>query len=97
MDDREVKRLMQLAGFKNHGSSPYLACGDIGDFRRLIEISKKGVGDQRNIRLWDTQWMNIMNADYSGMSKEDAINQAVKATEQQMAANYKDDKWPSHA
>lgn len=53
--------------------------------------------NQKVIRLWDTQWMNIVNADYREMSKEDAIAAAVKATEEQMARNYDDDKWPSHA
>lgn len=53
--------------------------------------------NQKVIRLWDTQWMNIVNADYSQMTKEDAIAAAVKATEEQMARNYRDDKWPSHA
>lgn len=51
----------------------------------------------RAIRLWDTQWMNIVNADYSGMSKDDAIATAVKATEEQMARNLRDDKWPTHS
>lgn len=95
MDDLEVKKLMQKAGFYNHPNSPYLACGDISNFRRIIEICKERIGSQAVIRLWDTQWMNIVNADYSEMSKEDAIAAAIKATEQQMARNYKDDKWPS--
>lgn len=53
--------------------------------------------NQKVILLWDSQWVNIVNADYSNMSKEDAVVAAVKATEEQMARNYKDDKWPSHA
>lgn len=48
----------------------------------------------RDIRLFDSQWMNIVNADYSGMSVEDAVHAAVKATEEAMARNYHDDKWP---
>lgn len=49
----------------------------------------------RDIRLWDSQWVNIVNYDYSGMSIEEAVNYAVKATEELMAKNYRDDKWPT--
>ncbi|MFV7455440.1 hypothetical protein ACNPMX_11705 [Stenotrophomonas maltophilia] len=50
--------------------------------------------DSFEVRLWDTQWMNVVNADYSGMSREDAIAEAVKATEQAMARNFADNQWP---
>ncbi len=50
--------------------------------------------ESREIRLWDTQWMNVVNADYSGMTKDDAIAAAVKATEEKMARNYADNSWP---
>jgi len=46
------------------------------------------------IRLWDTQWMKIVNADYSGMSKEEAIATAIKKTEEAMACSFKLDNWP---
>ena len=48
----------------------------------------------REIRLWDTQWINVVNADYSGMTKDDAIAAAVKATEEKMARNYANNCWP---
>lgn len=48
----------------------------------------------REIRLWDTQWMNVVNADYSDMDKDEAIAAAVKATEERMARNFADDNWP---
>lgn len=47
------------------------------------------------IKLWDSQWVNIVNADYSGMSKQEAIDAAVKAAEAQMAKNYMADNWPT--
>jgi hypothetical protein len=50
--------------------------------------------DSRDIRLWDTQWMNIVNADYSAMDKDEAIAAAVKATEQRMARNFDDNNRP---
>jgi hypothetical protein len=50
--------------------------------------------DTREIRLWDTQWMNVVNADYSEMSKYDAIIAAVKATEERMARNFAANNWP---
>ncbi len=50
--------------------------------------------ESREIRLWDTQWVNVVNADYSGMTKDDAIAAAVKATEEKMARNYADNHWP---
>lgn len=50
--------------------------------------------DSKEIRLWDTQWMNVVNADYSDMSKDDAIAAAIKATEERMARNFADNHWP---
>lgn len=55
----------------------------------------KYVWDGHVLRLWDTQWMNIVNADYSQMSKEDAIHAAVKATEEKMAENSYNRIWPT--
>lgn len=48
------------------------------------------------VRLWDTQWMNIVNHDncYRGWDKADAINHAVKMTEQAIARNIADGKLP---
>jgi len=46
------------------------------------------------VRLWDTQWMNIVNHDYSNMSKDDAVAYAIKMTEQGIAKNFADGKMP---
>lgn len=50
----------------------------------------------REVRLWDTQWMNIVNHDncYRDWSKEDAIAHAVKTTEEAIARNVADGKLP---
>lgn len=48
------------------------------------------------VRLWDTQWMNIVNHDncYRDWDKADAINHAVKMAEQAIARNVADGKLP---
>lgn len=48
------------------------------------------------VRLWDTQWMNIVNHEncYRDWDKADAINHAVKMTEQAIARNVADGKLP---
>jgi hypothetical protein len=53
------------------------------------------VGDGE-VRLWDTQWMNIVNHDncYRDWSKDDAIARAVKMTEEAVARNVADGKLP---
>jgi hypothetical protein len=40
--DDEIKALLQDAGFHNH-SSPYLACGSLEAFRRLIALIQSSV------------------------------------------------------
>lgn len=47
-------------------------------------------------RLFDGQWMNIVNHDncYSGYTVEDAVNLAVKKTEEAMAKNIHKENWP---
>lgn len=47
-------------------------------------------------RLFDSQWVNIVNHDncYDGYSVEDAVHLAVKKTEEAMAENIREDKWP---
>lgn len=49
-----------------------------------------------DIRMFDSQWVNVVNHAncYRDMDKEDAIAAAVKLTEQAMAANVRDGKWP---
>jgi hypothetical protein len=48
------------------------------------------------VRLWDTQWINIVNHDncYRDWSKDDAIAHAVKMTEKAIARNVADGKLP---
>jgi len=48
------------------------------------------------LRLFDGQWMNIVNHAHcwEGYTKEEAVHAAVKMTEEQMAKNIVDDKWP---
>lgn len=52
--------------------------------------------EAREYRLFDSQWVNVVNhaGCYRDMNKEDAVAQAVKLTEQAMAANINDCKWP---
>lgn len=48
------------------------------------------------VRLWDTQWMKIVNHDnsYRNWSKDDAVAHAVKMTEAEIARNVYDGKLP---
>lgn len=48
------------------------------------------------VRLWDTQWMKIVNHDnsYRNWSKYDAVAHAVKMTEAEIARNVYDGKLP---
>ncbi len=48
------------------------------------------------LRLYDGQWMNSVNHAncWEGFTKEEAVHAAVKMTEEQMAKNIVDDKWP---
>lgn len=53
-------------------------------------------GGKGEIRLWDTQWLNIVNHDncYRDWSKEDAIHHAVKMTEEAIARNVYEERLP---
>ena len=48
------------------------------------------------IRLWDSQWVNIVNHEngYRGWLVEDAVAYAVKLTEEAIARNIVDGKLP---
>jgi len=48
------------------------------------------------IRLFDSQWVNIVNHNdcFSFYSKDEAVALAVKMTEEAMAKNFKENKWP---
>jgi hypothetical protein len=48
------------------------------------------------VRLWDTQWLSIVNHDncYRDWTKEDAVAYAIKMTEAAIAKNITDGKLP---
>ena len=50
----------------------------------------------KEIRLFDGQWINIVNHDncFAGYSIEEAVNKAVKMAEEAMAKNVRESKWP---
>ena len=50
----------------------------------------------KEVRLFDSQWVNIVNHDncFAEYSKDDAVAAAVKLTEAAMARNYEENKWP---
>ena len=51
------------------------------------------------LRLWDTQWMSIVDNDmrWESFTKEDAVLSAVKMTELAMAKNFMDSNFPPRA
>ena len=50
----------------------------------------------KEYRLWDSQWLNIVNHEccYADFTKEEAVALAVQLTEQALARNYMEDKFP---
>lgn len=59
-------------------------------------VELKALSRQVDARLFDSQWVNIVNAPevLRAESAEEAVNIAVKMTEQQMAKNLADGNWP---
>lgn len=55
------------------------------------------MGTKQVIRLFDSQWVNVVNHDhgYEGYTVEDAVAKAVKLTEAYLAKNFKDGVWPT--
>lgn len=55
-----------------------------------------GQGEAVEYRLWDSQWVNVVNHEraYADWEQDAAIAHAVKLTEQAMAKNVRDGKWP---
>ncbi len=53
--------------------------------------------DKEEYRLFDSQWMNIVNHEccYRGYTVEEAVNLAVKKTQEAMAKNILDGVWPT--
>lgn len=85
-----------------HENCMAVACPECGgryrfltDRRLAHPAAPAGVPDG-DVRLWDTQWMNIVNHDncYRGWDKDEAIAHAVKMTEQAIARNVADGKLP---
>lgn len=62
----------------------------------LLTAALARPADDVEIRLWDSQWVNVVNhADcYREFDKEEAIDKAVRMTEEYMRKNYQDGKWP---
>jgi hypothetical protein len=61
-----------------------------------LAIAALGGGEVVEYRMWDSQWVNVVNHEraYADWDMEEAINHAVKLTEQAMAKNIRDGKWP---
>jgi hypothetical protein len=61
-----------------------------------LSTPARQAGDDVEYRLWDTQWVSVVNHDraYADWDQEMAIHHAVKLTEQAMAKNARDGKWP---
>lgn len=55
-----------------------------------------GMGQENEYRLWDSQWVNIVNHErcYEDLTTEDAVALAVQLTERAMAKNFMDGKFP---
>jgi hypothetical protein len=71
--------------------------------RELAEAKARAVPDgwvavdPARVRLWDSQWVNIVNHAqcYEGWSKDDAIAHAVRLTEQAIERNVRSGVVPS--
>lgn len=90
---REKERTSRGCGdFCDGIAHGYEMCADA--IQEILERPVE-VGDGE-VRLWDTQWMNIVNHDkcYRDWSKDDAIAHAVKMTEESIARNVADGKLP---
>lgn len=74
-----------------HGGAP-------GVNQRLYTTLVKGTSNPipTEVRLWDSQWSNVVNHDncYAFWTKEDAVNHAVKMTEEYIAKNVAEDNLP---
>ena len=48
------------------------------------------------IRLWDRQWMNIVNHNncWRNYATEDALYEVIRMVEETMSKNFHDNKWP---
>lgn len=60
-----------------------------GVIRTIEDALAQEESDKTEVRLWDSQWTNVVNHDncYASWTKEDAIHYAVKMTEQLIAEN----------
>ena|ERR1700761_9050619 len=90
-DNRALWELVE----KFSGEAQFDPARDMADELRAILERPVVVGDCE-VRLWDTQWMNIVNHDncYRDWSKDDAIAHAVKMTEEAIGRNVSDGKLP---
>jgi len=62
------------------------------DLRDLLTVCT----EPTEVRLWDSQWVNVVNHDncYAFWATEDAVNHAVKMTEQLIAKNVAENNLP---
>jgi hypothetical protein len=62
---------------------------------RLLGVARTALGPETEARLFDSQWVNVVNHDncYRGWTKEDAVHHAVRMTEQYMRENI-EKGWP---
>lgn len=85
-------RLLELA------DKPYDAIRDVHAVAELCReaAAALAVRGDVEIRLWDSQWGNVVNHanSYRECSKESAIAHAVRMTEDYMRANYVNNTWP---
>ena len=71
-----------------------LADSAIGTLTALVERAGEPVAVE--YRLWDSQWVNVVNHDdcYGGYDMDDAIEKAVRLTEEAMKSNVERNSWP---
>lgn len=64
------------------------------DMRERYDL--KPTSEECEVRLWDSQWVNIVNHDncYRDYDIEDAVAKAVRLTEEAMARNARDGSYP---
>ena len=96
MTQDELKMVLEFVESINLGSRS----ASVEQQRQVVAVIKEALAQPEQepvaIRLWDSQWVNVVNHDncYQGWDKEDAINHAVKMTEKYIAANVANNTTP---
>lgn len=99
LQEREPENTLSWDGFNVHGDKKSMS-----EVLRLIERCAsleqylKAGPLTGEIRLWDSQWTNVVNHEYcyETWSKEDAVHYAVKMTEKLIAKNVAENNLPPH-